>query len=217
MSDLKDVIDMTFGLSAKLNQELPTNKKLLDLKVDDLPYMLPLDDDMGRWEFRDEYVKHSHIILSEEFIESFAKHISTYKHIVEVGCGCGYLTYWLKQYGIEMAAVDTKEWGHEYHLDFVDKVDGVRYIKDHPEIDLVIMSWPPYDTSDGYNIVRAMKPGQHLIYIGEDRSGCTGSDSMFDYLDDCTDDLDISDVDVNLISHAGIHDRVHKYVIREDI
>lgn len=41
----------------------------------------------------------------------------------------------------------------------------------------LLLSWPPYDTPDGADAVRAYT-GNRIIYIGEGDGGCTGDDEL---------------------------------------
>ena len=63
---------------------------------------------------------------------------------------------------------------------FVEPRTGQEALVKHPDRNL-LLCWPeispwPNDT------VRSFR-GQYLIYVGEDREGCTGTDEMFDALE----------------------------------
>jgi len=72
----------------------------------------------------------------------------------------------------------------------------------------VFMAWPPYDNPMGFEVVSAMKVGSILVYVGEDRGGCTGNDDFFDFLEKNFKELDY---DVCIPRWFGIYDEVKVY------
>jgi len=128
--------------------------------------------------------------------------------VIDVGCGTGWMSYWIKKYGFEkITAVDNGEWKTFEYLPFVKKIYATQV--DLKKYDLVLMSWPPYNSPFAFQILRLIGDRQHLLYIGEDSDGCTG-DSDFHLLCDKTLTLNwilTSQLCQNFISFRGIHDR----------
>ena len=56
-------------------------------------------------------------------------------------------------------------------------MDSLDYILLHPEVELFILAWPQEDDLATL-IWQALQPGQRLLYIGEDRDGCTANNGF---------------------------------------
>jgi hypothetical protein len=162
--------------------------------------------------FRHQYVNHSFPILTKEWVNDLAIFLLAYsQRTAEVASGSGWLSHWLQACGVVIEhTIDDHSWndsGSEIRFDFqpwVTKGDGVEFVKDHPEIDTLILSWPDMD-SMAANTFKAMVPGQTLIYIGEWHHGCTADEEFFDLIDGKTLK---SDLNKNFLSFFGIHDHV---------
>ena len=70
------------------------------------------------------------------------------------------------------------------------------------------MSWPDMENETDAEIVKAMKPGQVLIYQGESYGGCTGSDELHEAIFNlCTPDEELNiKLRASHIQWYGIHD-----------
>jgi len=103
------------------------------------------------------------------------------KNIAELHAGTGWLTLWMKKYNIPISdSVDNMSWKYfSRYLKHVKKEDSIKYVKEHPEIELFILSWPYMDTT-AYNIWNEMQQNQYLLYIGEGWGGCTACDEFFE-------------------------------------
>jgi hypothetical protein len=96
----------------------------------------------------------------------------------EVGAGSGWLSYWLRRYGVEIPHIsDTNEWKHAkpetkapVDIVFMPGVEAVSSVR----AEVVILSWPPYMESLALDVWNTLEEGQYLLYIGESRGGCTG-------------------------------------------
>lgn len=134
-------------------------------------------------EVRESYVGQSFVLLTEEFIRSLQRVCTNFTNIVEIGAGIGWLGYWLSKYGVKVqASIDNKSWPEfpqEQYLDIVQDMDSIDYLLLHPEVDLFILAWPQEDDVAA-RIWQALLPGQHLLYIGEDRGGCTATTTFFE-------------------------------------
>jgi len=70
----------------------------------------------------------------------------------------------------------------------------------------LLLSWPPYNTSDGADAVRAYT-GQRIIYIGEGDGGCTGDDALHKILE-----TEWAEVEYHApVQWWGLHDIVFVY------
>jgi hypothetical protein len=165
---------------------------------------------------RNEYTNHMFLVLSHELIvsmQSLCKRLGVSK-VSELMCGTGHLSYWFNKYGpLKLVdSVDDCSWEKFNNWpDWITKRDAVEYVEQSPDIELYIMSWP-YMDDNAVNIWRAMKPGQYLLYFGEDRMGCTANDAFFDETDahevDC---YSIPEFEGNTVRFDMIHDYPHLY------
>ncbi len=163
---------------------------------------------------RGEYVKNSFTILTDEFLREVVSVIQWLgvSKIVDLCAGPGWLSHWLKVYGLEVeAAVDNKTWpGFEgRYLPLVEKADSLEYVKAHPDIDLFLLSWPPYNNDLASRIWVSMREGTYLLYIGESSGGCTGDDDFFNVLPE--EEPETVRLQGRFISFCSIHDRPELY------
>jgi hypothetical protein len=131
---------------------------------------------------RESYVGQSFVLLTDEFLRSLQALCCDFKSIVELGAGIGWLGHWLGQYGVGVQAlIDNKSWAefsHQGYLEIVQQMDSFDYLMLHPEVELFILSWPQEDDLAA-RIWQALRPGQYLLYIGEDKGGCTADNDFF--------------------------------------
>lgn len=152
-------------------------------------------------------------IITRESLDELVRYIGT-DTVFEVGAGTGYLARLLHDRGVIVSAVDSKEgrctrqqWWEEgrtpyFPIDFIDATKLATLPGD-----IVLMSWPCYDSNYAYEIARKLLPGQVLLYQGESRGGCCATNEFFDYLNygnrfirenlDDLEDAHIADCDVN--------------------
>lgn len=140
------------------------------------------------------------------------------RRVLDAGAGTGYISSVLAAMGVEsVTAVDTtagactnkKWWKKDLHFP-VQVDDTVKVLEQFADsYDVVLMSWPCYDTSTGYDVAKAMTSGQVLIYQGESQSGCTANDDFFELLD--AEFVEHEELNDKLWDHhyafSGIHDR----------
>lgn len=166
--------------------------------------------------YRDEIIDLSgFVFLSKEWVEPLSKWIGNRK-CLEVMAGTGSLSKSLQDYGVNIIATDIiddsyfqcREWEDKRWTDIeqISAVDAIeKYGKD---VDIVIMSWPPYQRPDGYEALMKMReinPDLIMIYIGETEGGCTADDDFFEvaeYIDDESFDEAVKEFK----SSFGIHD-----------
>ena len=210
------LIDKTFD--KKLTQ-LPTIEFIESLIVTDdyYSYSDNTKDYINRTtetlKIRGEYVKHSLPILSHEFMISIKKLTEDLKikRIAELSCGIGWLSYWLRKYGVRIeASIDNMSWythPKDRFLSHVTKGSSISYAKEHSGIGLFILSWPYMDTVAS-RIWNAMRRNQYLLYIGEGYDGCTANESFHKKVEN-------KEIETNLnksfISFWGMHDRPFLY------
>jgi len=128
--------------------------------------------------------------------------------IIDVCAGTGYWAAVLLQAGLQVTAVDIqppRPRNFRFPRSEVLCMDGVHALACYPGRD-VFMSWPPYDDPFGANVVRAMKPGQRLYFVGE-YEGCTGDGYLFRVLEE-----DFTEIqNVNIPRFEALYDSLFIY------
>ncbi len=169
---------------------------------------------------RSEYTKKfGFFLISEDFISVTSELLQNNK-VLEVGAGSGFLSYCLQKNGVDITPIDLKidnnNYGFEQTYTEIIQINAVDYIKKNNNYDTIIMSWPNYQNPFAYNVLKQMKKGQQLIYIGEGYGGCTADDKFFKLLQDrafINNDL-TSKLKQNSYSWPCIHDEVESYIIK---
>jgi len=119
-------------------------------------------------------------------IEQIVKVIGD-ERVLEICSGEGILAKELKDtYNVDIIATDICEdsrYGFSYSND-IEKIDAVSAIKKYQDINTILAVWVPYEDSFMVDVLKAMKPGQRLIFIGESYGGCNATDEFFDTIMD---------------------------------
>ena len=191
-------------------------REALDQKYDDVLYPFALQK---------EYRKHySFSLYSSEEIQILAEFIGD-KKAVEIGCGSGFLVSLLLPACPKLVGVDnyvSKYFfsNHGVTLDnkqhSVLRTDGQYYLENNKDVDILLLVWPDLHSTIAYDAVESVRPGTAVVYKGEGKGGCTGTDEFHDLLFD--DSKFASDYELtrelNGVSNSfyGIHDRWYVYV-----
>lgn len=167
---------------------------------------------------RESYVGQSFVLLTDEFIESLQRLCPDFVNIVEIGAGIGWLGHWLGKYGVKIqASIDNKTWPDfpkDQYLDIVEEMDSLDYILLHPEVELYILAWPQ-EGEMATSIWLALQPGQHLLYIGEDRDGCTANNVFLDLIHGHEVENNATmEMRQSFLSFDDFHDQPHLYLKR---
>ena len=138
----------------------------------------------------------SFALVSKKWVKPLADYIGG-KKCLEIMAGKGVLSKCLSDYGADITATDNFTWkwhrskqekagrplGHEelwYAIEDMDCVDSV--IKYGSRIGFIICSWPPYRDNKLHEALLKMREINsecRLIYIGENRGGCTADENFF--------------------------------------
>jgi hypothetical protein len=164
---------------------------------------------------RDLYLKNAFVVYTDEMLTAIkgfcdAKQM---KLVHEVCCGTGWLSHWMRKYGVPMGeAVDNKTWKYEAYLPIVRQEDAAKFVKRSGDADMFVLSWA-YMNPLAARIWKNMKPGQYMLYIGEGRGGCTADDEFFQLTDgkQIQDDEDFNKIDDAFVQFYGLHDRPELY------
>lgn len=205
---MSSIIENTFSLES---DKLPTIEELskeitFDVRFDLIDSYNFLTSTLM---LKCEYGKKSCVLLSHELILSMKSIFSEFENIHELACGVGWLTYWLRKYGVDIKTCtdDMSRDDFEY-MEWVEKKSGVEAVRENDDADLFIVSWPYMDDTC-FDIWSNMKTGQHLLYIGEDH-GCTANAAFFKsaYESECEIE---GGINKDFRSFFGIHDRMVLY------
>ena len=209
-------------------------KKIEGLKKGEIPDTFPdLEKDLSIFSTRSEYSFEERVyehqlreeytlrcgfaIISKEWIQPLAKFIG-------------------KDKCVDIICTDNLSWEEDSmtewrdHFTEIENLDCVEAIEKYgKDVKYIIMSWAPYHEKESVLAYRKMKevnPDAVMIYIGEDKGGCTACDEFFDdtymrstinYFEDgdeippeLTEELRDMASKLNFLfpSFNGIHDRI---------
>lgn len=168
---------------------------------------------------KDDFTKYfGYALLSEPLISSLTEQLKNTK-VIEVGAGCGFLASNLLDRGINIVAID-KESSTKSSYGFINKFcdilpDIAEEHLTHNNYENIIMSWPNYSEPFAANILKILKPGQRLYYLGEGLGGCTGDDEFFNLLESkaILNEKLTQSLRKHGLSWQSIHDRWNVYDI----
>jgi hypothetical protein len=151
---------------------------------------------MKRIHLRKELVaKYAWAIPNEEALRTIAKH----SPLLEIGGGSGYWAHLLEQMGADIVTYDSGGLPYTQYWKQPEKGDAST-VERHPNRTL-FLCWPPYQNSMGYDAL-CLYRGEILLYVGEEREGCTGDQKFHAYLEEHFELVKT----VQIPQWAGIHD-----------
>jgi SAM-dependent methyltransferase len=121
-------------------------------------------------------------IISQELLDQLVKFVGDLS-VLDIGAGTGYLARLLHDRGINVRAIDHRKgpntrdlwWGRQLYYN-VEDVDALTLSEF--DADIVLMTWPCMRTTFGEHVAKKLKPKQFLLYQGEPRGGCTGTNEF---------------------------------------
>jgi hypothetical protein len=129
------------------------------------------------------------------------------KTVLEVNAGNGLWSYLLKMLDVNIKVTDIKPWEKTYTE--IETMDGVNSVRTYPT-DVLITIWPPFQCEQIAQTLQQFK-GDTLIYLGEDRQGCTGSQEFFDELES---NWELKE-QIKMRNWRGLFDAMYVYVRKE--
>ncbi len=129
--------------------------------------------------------------------------------LIDPMAGSGYWAYLLGQLGVDVICYDLAPpgknfWHHTAHVEIAE-MDGAESVLLHPDRTL-LLAWPQYNHDSGQRTLAAY-PGHRVIFNGEGRGGCTGTDAMHDMIEGSWAEKDRH----SPIQWLGVHDRITVY------
>ena len=176
-------------------------------------------------EFLDFRIDYTHrfgfAIITKEFLDDCVSFLKE-KKVLEVMSGSGYLAHLLQNNGIDIIPTDNKkyaksnffnQWSNEYtEIEEIDAIEAIE--KYHNTIDILLLSWPPYEDDTAYIIAeRCYKYNIPILYIGELEYGCCADDDFFDFLE-CAEESSI--LQENFVRFIGIYDNPLLYTFKKE-
>jgi hypothetical protein len=112
---------------------------------------------------------------------------------LEVMAGAGWLSKALSHHGIDVIATDDYSWDKQHsEMEIVypvEKMSGVEAVKKYVDRDILIVSWPPYESTEICDICNEWGKNKPIVYIGEGIEGCNAPNcfwAKFNETDDPT-------------------------------
>lgn len=201
-------------LTRYINNDIPTSSELKEW------FNAPVESfDITKftvhWEFREAYIANIAFPLYTTEVISTLLCFLRGKKVLEVGSGIGYLAHVLSEKGIDITTIDNLSTKYCFGRNLIIKCDKqvLAFGKIKSKYDVVIMSWPDYESVFASRIISEMHKGQVLIYQGEGWGGCTGNDKFFRKLNKSFREIDILSDKLNHhhVQFNGIHDWWYVY------
>jgi len=98
---------------------------------------------------------------------------------LEVMAGAGWLAKSLSAHGVDLVATDLDvkaKWGKCPTVHPVKALDALTAIVQHPEAEVLLVSWPPYADPIIEQVAEVWGTERPIIYIGEAKGGCTATE-----------------------------------------
>jgi len=164
------------------------------------------------WEERHHLVRrYSWAVPNDAAIGKLVEH----SPIIEIGAGTGYWASLVQAAGGDIIAFDFDppalgKSNNHFHPDTKQHFPVQRsyylqmagFFPNHA----LFLCWPPYDEVMAFQALLGYT-GKTVIFVGEDRGGCTANDEFFDKLDH---EFDLVET-VNIPQWYGIHDCMYVY------
>lgn len=191
-----------------------------------LPRRLDCYDRYCDFEFRDIAIHYCGFsLVAWEWVDPLIKQMKTYTNneqpkILEIMAGMGAITFALRQKGLtDVIACDNQSIGEifDYSKQWtnVEFIDCIEAMKQHPETQIVICSWPRDDgtMTKFIKTMHEVNPKCVLIYIGELEYGCNAEVEFFDNVIETHDFYEAED---KFKSWSGINDGIHSFKYKVD-
>ena len=138
-------------------------------------------------------------VPNEEVLEYIT---SAFSRITEIGAGEGYWAKLLSERGTRVEAFDpeSEQTWYDVTPERLERVES--YVADNP----VLLVWPPAGNSMARDVLDCGP--SHVLYVGEQRGGCTADESFFDVLTDRYAPVEKIDIP----SYTGVDDSFYHLV-----
>lgn len=122
------------------------------------------------------------------------------ERLLEVGAGNGYWAHLIEEAGGSVYAIDVDPPEDKYtHVREANVRNYIHKLSDYP----VLMVWPPHNEGMTRTVIR--RRPDNILYVGEQRGGCTADEMFFDVIDS---EYAIVKY-IELPSYEGVHDNFY--------
>ena len=223
--ELRDIVELRYTDSTAFNA---MSAFILSLSSEEKRFLLPatieesreLTENIHSSILKDEILRPitGYANLNGEMLDKMAEALDG-KKCLEIMAGNGLLSRELQDRGVDVLATDKytiSENGYyalrgvdtHTQIEYLDALDAVN--KYAADVDVIIMSWPPYNnriSSDVIDALHEINPDIDILYIGESQGGCTADDLFFEKTYE--DYFDLSyDIDDTHVNYSELYDRV---------
>jgi len=136
--------------------------------------------------------KGMYAFVSWRWIEPFAEWIDKRK-CLEIMAGAGYLSWALREKGVDIIATDNMSWHKKKgwsNVTIIEELSAINAIQKYgKDVELVIMAWP-YMDDDAHKALKLLSkvnPSALMVYIGEGPCGCTANEKFFNAFSEVAD------------------------------
>lgn len=169
------------------------------------PHSVLADD----FKVRDKFIKKFSFAVPCK--EAVGEIVSRSRLILEVGAGTGFWARLIGSAGADIKATDAAAGNSDYSQPVgafvtVSNMKAAKAVATFPDRD-VLMVWPCYQKSWSLDVIKAMRPGRIIFYIGE-WCGCTASDRFHSALKNKSQFEQLVEY-FPLPQFWGIHDSLH--------
>jgi hypothetical protein len=155
--------------------------------------------------------------VSWKWINPLAEWIGKRK-CLEVMAGRGWLSYALRQKGVDIIATDNFSWANSDYPKWketvteVENIDAVEAVKKYgKDVNIIIMSWAYMDNT-AFQVLKTMNevnPDALMIYIGEGKGQSTADDMFYEHFQLVYDEVFYREVHQNYERWEGWYDRIY--------
>jgi len=132
------------------------------------------------------------------------QYIAEFDNIVEVAAGSGYWAHLIDDAGGTIRATDFDPPDDTYYP--VERKSASNVNTSFGRVDTsVLLVWPPHTGNVASSVIT--KNPNNVLYVGEQRGGCTAEDAFFDTLDERYTLIKVIDIP----SYEGINDNLYHY------
>ena len=159
------------------------------------------------WRARGECVKRGMwSIVTKTWASLLAEWIGDRK-VLEIMAGPGWLAKALLDEGTRIIPTDDNSWSHKHSkVSFllpIIQMDCIEAVKQYPEAQILLVSWPPYGEEAICNACAAWGSDRPIIYIGEGYGGCNAPEEFFDYFQEIE-----TPPEIPFVSWPGLYDHI---------
>jgi hypothetical protein len=108
------------------------------------------------------------------------RRLADYGPLLEVGCGHGFWTWWLRRCGVDVVATDPLLHDIPWVPDIIP-IDAETTMDLYPDRHL-LMVWPRFDATWPARLLRRLRPRTSVCYVGDAPGGCCGDAAFFEEL-----------------------------------